>query len=73
LESWIGSADPLSIGPFRTDLPRPLNGTCRGDVGHPPGADVDRSGMICFPHDPTGAVKLFPASGAEGADLGIDL
>jgi hypothetical protein len=29
--------------------------------------------MICFPYDPAGAVKLFPASGAEGADLGIDL
>jgi len=74
LESWIGSADPMAIGPF-PHSPLHLAVRClEGDVGVTQAVqDVDRGDMICRPHHPAGAVKLIPTPNTLGAGSKIDL
>jgi hypothetical protein len=74
LESWIGSADPMTIGPFPHNPSHVDVRRVKADVGigHPV-QDVDRGGMIRLPHHPAGAVKPIPTSDTKGAGCGVDL
>jgi hypothetical protein len=61
LESWIGSADPMAIGPFPQDPFHLEVRRVEGDVGVTHSMqDVDRGGMIRLPHHPAEAVKFLP-------------
>jgi len=74
LESWIGSTDPVAIGPF-PHYPSHLGMGCvEADVGIGDSVQgVDRGGMIGAPHHPARAVKPIPTPDTQGVSCGVDL